>query len=206
MMKYKKTMGSLLLLGLSMVLLLSACSSATPTMSPEEVMTSIAETVAVDFTRTAIARPTDTPTPLPTPTNTATPVTPTIVLTNTPAGTQAPTSIPGGQDAGVWVSSNPADGSNITAGQPFEVNVTLMNTGTTTWTTAYAIKFINGERMGAPESIAMTIDVPPTKSITLTVPFTAPSTAGTVRSNWQIVNAAGTGFYSFYFEYNIVTP
>ena len=60
-MKYKKTMGSLLLLGLSMVLLLSACSSATPTMSPEEVMTSIAETVAVDFTRTAIARPTDTP-------------------------------------------------------------------------------------------------------------------------------------------------
>jgi len=175
-------------------------------MSPEEIMTSIAETVAVDFTRTAIARPTDTPTPPPPPTNTATPVTPTIVVTNTPAGTQVPTSIPGGQDAGVWVSSNPADGSNITAGQPFDVNVTLMNTGTTTWTTAYAIKFINGERMGAPESIPMTIDVPPTKSITLTVHFTAPSTAGTVRSNWQIVNAAGTGFYSFYFEYNIVTP
>jgi len=205
-MKNKKIMGRLLLLGLSMALLLSACSSATPTMSPEEIMTSIAETVAVDFTRTAIARPTDTPTPLPTPTNTATPVTPTIAVTNTPAGTQAPTSIPGGQDAGVWVSSNPADGSNITAGQPFDVNVTLMNTGTTTWTTAYAIKFINGERMGAPETIYMPIDVPPTKSITLTVRFTAPSTGGTVRSNWQIVNAAGTGFYAFYFEYNIVTP
>ena len=41
-MKYKKTMGSLLLLGLSVALLLSACGSATPTMSPEEVMTSIA--------------------------------------------------------------------------------------------------------------------------------------------------------------------
>jgi len=175
-------------------------------MSPEEIMTSIAETVAVDFTRTAIARPTDTPTPLPTPTNTATPVTPTIAVTNTPAGTQVPTSIPGGQDAGVWVSSNPADGSNITAGQPFDVNVTLMNTGTTTWTTAYAIKFINGERMSAPETIYLPIEVPPTKSITLTVKFTAPSSGGTVRSNWQIVNAAGTGFYSFYFEYNIVTP
>ena len=205
-MKNKKTMVSLFSLSLSIILLLSDCSTATHTMSQEEIMTSIGETVAVDFTRTAIARPTDTPTPLPTPTNTATPITPTIVVTNTPAGTQAPTSIPGGQDAGVWVSSNPADGSNITAGQPFDVNVTLMNTGTTTWTTAYAIKFINGERMGAPESIPMTIDVPPTKSITLTVHFTAPSTAGTVRSNWQIVNAAGTGFYSFYFEYNIVTP
>jgi hypothetical protein len=205
MMKNKKTMGSLFSLSLSIILLLSACSTATPTMSPDEIMTSIAETVAVDFTRTAIARPTDTPTPLPTPTNTATPVTPTIVVTNTPAGTQVPTSIPGGQDAGVWVSSNPADGSNITAGQPFDVNVTLMNTGTTTWTTAYAIKFINGERMSAPETIYLPIEVPPTKSITLTVKFTAPSTGGTVRSNWQIVNAAGTGFYSFYFEY-IVTP
>ncbi|HAE85222.1 MAG TPA: hypothetical protein DCG78_01765 [Anaerolineaceae bacterium] len=205
-MKNKKTMSSLFLLSLSIILLLSACSPATPTMSPEEIMTSIAATVAVDFTRTAIARPTDTPTPLPTPTNTATPITPTIAITNTPASTQLPTSLPGGQDAGVWVSSDPADGSNITAGQPFDVSVTLMNTGTTTWTTAYAIKFTSGERMGAPESIPMPLDVPPTKSITLTVNFTAPSTAGPVRSNWQIVNAAGTGFYTFYFEYNIVTP
>ena len=205
-MKNKKTMSSLFLLSLSIILLLSACSPATPTMSPEEIMTSIAATVAVDFTRTAIARPTDTPTPLPTPTNTATSITPTIAITNTPASTQLPTSLPGGQDAGVWVSSDPADGSNITAGQPFDVNVTLMNTGTTTWTTAYAIKFINGERMSAPETIYMPIEVAPTKSITLTVNFTAPSTGGTVRSNWQIVNAAGTGFYTFYFEYNIVTP
>jgi hypothetical protein len=205
-MKNKKIMSSLLLLGLSMTVLLSACSSATPTMNPEEIMTSIAETVAVDFTRTAIARPTDTPTPLPTPTNTATPFTPTIAVTNTPPGTQAPTSIPGGRDAGVWVSSNPADESNITAGEPFDVSVSLMNTGTSTWTTAYAIKFTNGERMGAPETIYLPIEVPPTKSITLTVSFTAPSTGGTVRSNWQIVNAAGTGFSTFYFEYNVVTP
>jgi len=60
--------------------------------------------------------------------------------------------------------------------------------------------------MSAPETIYLPIEVPPTKSITLTVKFTAPSSGGTVRSNWQIVNAAGTGFYSFYFEYNIVTP
>ena len=205
-MKKKQTLSVLILMSLSIALLLSACASGTPTPSGEEMMTSIAETVAVDFTRTAIARPTDTPTPLPTPTNTPTLITPTIVVTNTPAGTQLPTSIPGGQDAGVWTFSSPADGSNITAGQPFDVNVTLMNTGTTTWTTAYSIKFTNGERMGAPESINMPIEVPPTKSVTITVHFTAPSTGGKVRSNWEIANAAGTGFAVFYFEYNIVTP
>jgi len=203
----KNTITKIFIAGsLGLILLLSACSTATPTVSPDEIKTGIAQTVAYDFTRTAIARPTDTPTPLPTPTNTATPITPTIAITNTPVSTQLPTSLPGGQDAGVWVSSNPADETNITAGQTFDVTVTLMNTGTTTWTTAYAIKFASGERMGASESINMPIEVPPEKSVTLTVHFTAPTTGGKVRSNWQIVNAAGTAFYTFYFEYNIVTP
>jgi len=96
-MKNKKTLSVIIWISLSLALLLSACSSATPTMSGEEIMTSVAQTVAYDFTRTAIARPTDTPTPLPTPTNTVTPITPTIAITNTPAGTQLPTSLPGGR-------------------------------------------------------------------------------------------------------------
>ncbi|HOE35699.1 MAG: hypothetical protein GX415_05425 [Chloroflexi bacterium] len=187
-------------------LLLSACAASTPTLSPEQIMTSIAQTVEVDFTRTAIARPTDTPTPLPTPTNTPLPPTATFPPTNTPAAGATATTAPGGRDAGVWVSSNPADNSNIAAGLPFDVVLTLMNTGTTTWTTGYAIKFVSGDKLGAPDTIYMPYEVPPTKTVTFTMKFTAPAAAGKVRGDWAIVNALGTAFSPFYFEYNIVTP
>lgn len=187
-------------------LLLSACAASTPTISPDQILTSVAQTVAVDFTRTAVARPTDTPTPLPTPTETPLPPTATFPPTNTPAAGATATTVPGGRDAGVWVSSVPADNSNITAGLPFDVVLTLMNTGTTTWTTAYAIKFVSGDRLGASETITMPYEVPPTKTVSFTMKFTAPATAGTVRGDWAMVNAAGTSFSTFYFEYNIVTP
>ena len=187
-------------------LLLSACAKSTPTASPDQIMTSIAETVAVDFTRTAVARPTDTPTPQPTPTNTPMPPTATFPPTNTPAAGATATAAPSGNDAGVWVSSNPADESNVTAGIPFDVVLTLMNTGTSTWTTGYAIKFVSGDRLGAAESINMPYEVPHTKTVTFTMKFTAPTTGGKVRGNWAITNAQGTSFSSFYFEYNVVTP
>ena len=174
-------------------LLLSGCAASTPTLSPDQIMTGVAQTVEVDFTRTAIARPTDTPTPLPTP-------------TNTPAAGATATLAPGGRDGGVWVSSNPADNSHITAGLPFDVVLTLMNTGTTTWTTAYAIKFVSGDKLGASDTITMPYEVPPTKTVTITMKFTAPAAAGKVRGDWAIVNAQGTSFSTFYFEYQIVTP
>ena len=187
-------------------LLLSACAPSAPTLSPDQIMTSIAQTVEVDFTRTAIARPTDTPTPQPTPTNTALPPTATFPPTNTPAAGATATLAPGGRDGGVWVSSNPADSSHITAGLPFDVVLTLMNTGTTTWTTAYAIKFVSGDKLGASDTITMPYEVPPTKTVTITMKFTAPAAAGKVRGDWAIVNAQGTSFSTFYFEYQIVTP
>lgn len=206
----KKTISSVFFTAVIIsALLLSGCAASTPTLSPDQIMTGVAQTVEVDFTRTAVARPTDTPTPLPTPTNTPMPPTATFPPTNTPATPAAgatATTAPGGRDAGVWVSSNPADNSNITAGLPFDVVLTLMNTGTTTWTTAYAIKFVSGDRLGASETMTMPYEVPPTKTVTFTMKFTAPATGGKVRSDWAMVNAAGTSFSSFYFEYNIVTP
>ncbi|MEL7645808.1 MAG: NBR1-Ig-like domain-containing protein [Anaerolineaceae bacterium] len=203
----KKTISSVLFSAVIIsTLLLSACAASTPTISPDQIMTNVAQTVEVDFTRTAIARPTDTPTPLPTPTNTPLPPTATFPPTNTPGAGATATTAPGGRDAGVWVSSNPADNSNIPAGLPFNVALTLMNTGTTTWTTAYAIKFVSGDRLGASETMNMPYEVPPTKTVTFTMNFTAPSSAGSVRGDWSIVNAAGTSFSTFYFEYNIVTP
>ena len=203
----KNTLSSVMISALIIsTLLLSACAASTPTLSSDQILTSVAQTVAVDFTRTAVARPTDTPTPQPTPTNTALPPTATFPPTNTPAAGATATLAPGGRDGGVWVSSVPADNSNIAAGLPFDVVLTLMNTGTTTWTTAYAIKFVSGDRLGASETMTMPYEVPPTKTVTFTMKFTAPATAGKVRGDWSMVNAAGTSFSTFYFEYDIVTP
>jgi len=185
-------------------LLLSACAPSAPTLSPDQIMTSIAQTVEVDFTRTAIARPTDTPTPQPTPTNTALPPTATFPPTNTPAAGATATLAPGGRDGGVWVSSNPADNSHITAGLPFDVVLTLMNTGTTTWNTSYYIMHSGGPAMGAPTEIKMPYEVPPNMSVQITIEFTAPTELGKVKSDWMIVNPSDVGFAVFWFEYNIV--
>lgn len=197
---------SIMLVCLSLLFILAACKSSEPTTSPEEIMTSVAQTVESDFTKTAIARPTETPTIPPTPTNTPLPPTPTLGVTVPPVSATTALPVSTGTDNGVWASSNPVDGTNQTAGQKFDVTVTLMNTGTTTWTTGYSIKFVSGSRMGAPETIAMPYEVPPTKTAQIKISFTAPTTTGTARGNWSIVNAAGTPFASFYCEYLIVQP
>lgn len=198
-----------ILILLILMLVLASCKSM-PTEDPALVITSVAQTVIADLTKTALAKPTNTPTRLPTATNTPQPTedaaaeTP-IAATETAETELAPTTpAQTGTDAGVWVSSNPPDNSDVLAGDPFTVSVRLMNTGSSTWTTAYAIAYGSGKQMGAPDDINLPYDVPPGTSVDLDVTFTAPTTEGTVRSDWFLVNAAGINFYTFYFEYEVV--
>jgi hypothetical protein len=192
---------------LAVSLLISACGSPAATPSPDMVRTNVAGTVMVQFTKTAQARPTETATPTITPTKTLIPVTLTpISLTQTPQANTTPQAttpavIPGGQDAGVWARSNPIDGTIVDSGSKFTVVVTLLNTGTSTWSTDYEIRFVDGDQMGAPDSMKMPLAVPPQMSVDFTFEFTAPSTPGTVRSNWSIVNANGVAFGTFWCEY-----
>lgn len=194
---------------LLLLLVLASCKS-TPTEDPALLITQVAQTVIADLTKTAQAKPTNTPTQAPTATTAAEPTE--AVTAETPAETpesaateQLPTTPPqSGTDAGVWVSSNPPDNSNVLAGEVFKVQVRLMNTGTSTWNTAYSIAFGSGKQMGAPDEINLPYDVPPGASVDLEVSFTAPADEGTVRSDWFLVNAAGVNFYTFYFEYEVV--
>ena len=176
--------------------------------------THVAQTVAIQFTKTAIARPTDTPIPTATtaPTATATAMLTTIV----PTAALGTTSLPqvtttmaaptasGGIDAGVWTRSAPADDSVVDSGVKFQVVVTLMNTGTTTWTTDYYIQFVDGNNFGITQNtFKMPTEVPPTMSVQFTLNFIAPQTVGVAKSNWNIVNAGNVPFGYFYFQYNI---
>jgi len=69
-----------------LTLLLSACTSGTPTIDPSSVQTAIAQTAAANPTATSTQMPTETPTATLTPTETAT-STPTSTSTDTPSPT-----------------------------------------------------------------------------------------------------------------------
>lgn len=201
-----------LLIGLVIMVAISGCRPKEDPLAEEARQTNVAQTVAVQFTKTAIARPTDTPVPTattaPTATATLTTVVPTAALGTTPSPqatttTAAPTAS-GGIDAGVWTRSAPADDSEVLAGAKFQVVVTLMNTGTTTWTTDYYIQFVDGNNFGITQNtFKMPTEVPPTMSIQFTMNFTAPQTVGVAKSNWNIVNASNVPFGYFYLQYNI---
>ena len=214
----KHSLHKLFLLVLIVALSLSACGPKNDPKAAEIQLTNVAETVAVQFTKTAIARPSDTPIPtateyiMPTMTPTAMPTMaiPTASISTTPATTAVTTAtLPqtpaGGVDAGVWARSNPADGTDIKAGSQFKVTVTLMNTGTTTWNTNYYIQMTGGDQLGLKlTKYQMPYEVPPQMSVQFTFDFTAPDAAGTVKNNWNIINPNDVAFGVFWCEYNIV--
>lgn len=204
MIKNKKQIISLSML-LLISMLLSACGTRTPTLTGDMVITSVAQTVAVDLTNIAALQPTSTPTLEATLTSTPSPFTPTPSATFTPTGPTPTNTSEFSVDSGVWVSSDPPDGSYYTPNQTFVMSVTLMNTGDTTWTTAYYIKFTSGDRMNAPEKIFMPYQVPPGKNIIIPITFKAPESLGLKRSDWAIVNAANKEFAVFWCEIEIAS-
>lgn len=193
-----------IVLGSAMILFVGACSTQTPTPDLTKVSTMIAQTVAVQQTRTEIARPTNTPTPQPTPTPTLPPPTATIAPTSALTATATQPAQPiGGTDGGIWVASTPADQTVQAQGTTFSVNVKLMNTGTSTWTTTYGIRYLRGDIKSSTDTYYMPISVPPGAQIEIKVSLTAPSSTGMLRGDWVIFNSANNPFANFYFEYDI---
>jgi hypothetical protein len=205
---------------IGIMVLFAACAPKAATPAVDVINTSIAQTVAVQFTKTAIARPSDTPMPTATPMATRPPVTPmpptaalgkgtpaaqgtVAVLTpagqtgGTPAATKPPTS---GTDKGDWVASDPADKTRLN--RPSQVvTIKLMNTGTSTWTTEYGIEFVSGQQFGLADRINFSISVPPQMMVDIKLNLTVPA-AGPFRSDWKIVNASGVQIGIFFMEYN----
>lgn len=86
------------------------------------------------------------------------------------------------------------DDTVIAAGSTFTKTWQLINTGTCTWTTDYALVFAGGEQLGGPDEVPLVLEVPPGATIDLTVVLTAPTVNGTYRSEWQLRNAQGIRF------------
>lgn len=98
-------------------------------------------------------------------------------------------------DAAAFVSDvSYPDGSNVNLGSAFTKTWRIQNVGTCTWTTAYSLVFVSGERFGAPAAISLPGNVAPGQTIDLSVNLTAPNSSGRYRGDWKLRNASGVVF------------
>lgn len=185
---------------LIVILLTAACSpgtAKTPTIDAQSLLTQAAQTVAVELTKNAALTPS--PTNTVAPTNTPVPPTPTIGQPPTvpAAATKPPATAAAGtapDNASFVEDLTIPDGTGAAPGVAFVKSWRLKNTGTTTWTTAYALVFIDGERMGSPDSISIPKEVRPGETVDISVKLTAPTKAGSYKTFFRLRNAAGQYF------------
>jgi hypothetical protein len=86
------------------------------------------------------------------------------------------------------------DDTQVSGGQEFAKVWKLRNDGTCTWTTGYAMVFASGDQMDATSPIPLQQEVAPGDTAELGITFTAPTQAGTYRSEWLMRSAFGTEF------------
>ncbi len=70
----------------------------------------------------------------------------------------------------------------------------VVNVGSCSWTTAYAVILFSGDGLGALESIAFTQYIAPGQTVDISVDMIAPNAPGSYQGNWKLRNAAGQYF------------
>jgi len=242
MLTSRKFMWSFLVL-LSFAAIIGACSlqnTAQPVNNPAATLTSAAKTVSAELnqgggginaTSTAIAAtvirgleytqtaesgqiqqpsstlppviPTNTPVP---PTSTSVPPTPVP-----PTATQIP--IPCDR-AGFVEDVTYPDGTDVVQGTQFVKTWRLVNKGTCTWNSSYALVFISGDAMGGPASQPLTTGtVAPGQEVDVSVTLTAPDKPKTYAGYWELRNGAGVIFGlgtgasdTFFVKIDVISP
>lgn len=181
-------------------LALAGCSpKAAPTIDANTVYTQAAGTVQAELTRVAALTPSPTATTAATattaPTDTPVPTDASQVTVTVQPTVALPTAAPSSPDKASWQSQTPADGTSFNPGDKFNMTWKVKNTGTSTWSTKYLLRFYAGDQMAGPATSAFPKDVAPNDTVELTVALTAPSSAGKYLGNWVLTNADGVNFY-----------
>jgi hypothetical protein len=198
-----KNLTKLVFMFAAVSMIMAACRPAptavpTETQDPNLVFTAAAETAQVRLTENASITPTEPPaTPTLEPTSTLAPSSTPEEAEATAEATLAPTTAaqPAAGDNAVYVQDvTIPDGTVIGAGESFVKTWKIMNTGTTTWTTAYSLVHVSDNLMGAENSVSLTVEVPPNQNVDISVNMVAPSANGNYRGFWRMRNAAGQLF------------
>lgn len=186
-------------------LLLTSCNmpageSQTPTPGAAAVITEAAMTVAAHLTQSAGLTPS--PTSTQAFTATAEPgLQPTATIAAPPP--QASSTPTPKADSGASTSADAAsfiedvtipDGTAAAPGAVFEKTWRIKNTGTTTWSSAYNLVWVEGEKMGSPDAIPVPKEVRPGETVDISVKLTAPTKAGTYQTFFRLRNANGQFF------------
>jgi hypothetical protein len=172
------------------LLWLAACSPTVPTSTPtldlNPIRTEVAATVFAQVTRDLALTPSITPLPSPTAT-----IPPTITpsLTGSPTLSETLTLSSGTPTAvtvnqAQWVAQSIADDTIFKPGEAFTITWTLKNTGTSSWTTGYLLRFFAGNTFAAPKEIPISREVPPGGEIDISIQMKAPTIPGSYRTDW----------------------
>jgi len=176
-------------IGFLLLLLLTACGSATPTTQPE------LSSAPLDLELVAVSTASSTPTSTPSSTATSTPS-----VTSTP-DLATPTSIwlkeyspyiPCADSAFLQDVTIPA-GTVLAPGQTFVKTWQFRNTGSCTWTTDFSLDFVKGEDMGG-EDININRIVRIKRNGYISITLTAPEEPGDYVGYWQLQDAYGVNF------------
>jgi hypothetical protein len=202
------------LIGVLLSLLWSVgCSAAVPTSTPtldlNPLRTQVAATVFAQVTRDLALTPSITPLPSPTATNLPTA---TLGITASPTPSAAATLSSGTPQAATtnqdqWVSQTIADDTVFAPGQTFSMTWHLKNSGTSTWTARYLLRFYSGSAFGAPKEIAIGQQVLPGGEIDITMTMKAPATPGSYRTDWVMSNENRANFKDpVYLKIKVAVP
>jgi len=86
------------------------------------------------------------------------------------------------------------DGTKVISGTSFVKTWRLKNAGSCTWTKAYDLAFVDGDRMSAPNYVDFPKEVEPGESIDLSVTLVAPGTPGKYTGYFMLVDQNGNRF------------
>jgi hypothetical protein len=111
------------------------------------------------------------------------------IVSETRSTTPEPTLVCDRAVAGNPIDLSIPDDTRMQPGQVFTKRWALQNEGSCTWTAAYAVKFLYGERMGAPDTAQLSRIVLPGQTVEIAIDMVAPTAPGTYRGNWKLRNA-----------------
>ncbi len=189
------------------MLTLAACSpgsQAAPTIDANTVYTQAAGTVMAQLTQAAALTPSATATTAPS--NTPEPTKaveqpsaqaplPTLATTPIPVAS-ATKALPA--DRAEYLGQGVADNTKFDPGANFTMMWKFKNTGATTWTTSYLMRFYTGDQLGAPATVKFPKEVKPGDTVELSVNMRTPNNAGSYNSIWVLTNADGLNFSTLF--------
>jgi hypothetical protein len=86
------------------------------------------------------------------------------------------------------------DGTYLAPGEAFEKIWRLLNAGTCTWTTEYALIFDSGNSFGGEPTIPLSTLIVPGNTVDLAIDLIAPLSNGSYEGDWFLRNDEGESF------------